>query len=173
MEYEKLPPEWENVGTEPPEGSRTWVANQKPPAGWFNWLFDAIYKCFSNVKTYVDGLELKFDQINGHKHTGAAGDGPKIDAEKLSGKTLTEIIAMFPTSSILKGTIANGGTIPLPVGFTQDQCIWFIIPRQFYNYGSYDIHEFECYDNESRVVTLLSEEHDTGNTGTYIIIGRK
>ncbi|MFT9493430.1 MAG: hypothetical protein ACH0QC_00325, partial [Anaerosolibacter sp.] len=51
-------PQWENEGLEPPTGKKTdgWEASEKPPAGWFNWLFNRIYKCIQEIRSFVDGL---------------------------------------------------------------------------------------------------------------------
>lgn len=83
--------------------------------------------------------------------------------------------------SILTGTILNGGTIPLPSGYTSEQCVWFVSPNAAY------LHDpntptnilLTCTANSSRVVTITSSEDDfigtfaTQSTANYIIIGHK
>jgi len=77
------------------------------------------------------------------------------------------------------GTVAHGGTIPLPTGYTQDQCRWFV---SIYSAGSsgegkyeYDSASMTCYTNDSRVVTCRGGSSlGLGNgTANYIIIGIK
>jgi phage-related tail fiber protein len=99
-----------------------------------------------------------------------SNDGQVLAWDKTQAK---HIYKSLPQKVTMTGTISHGGTIPLPDGYTQAQCYWFVIPREFNNYGSYDIHEFACYANANRVVTLTSEGHDVGNTGTYFIRGEK
>ena len=41
--------------------------------------------------------------------------------------TVNTTIAQVATCVMKKGTIANGNTIPLPDGYTQDQCIWGVM----------------------------------------------
>lgn len=54
---EKLP-EWMNAGAEPPVQKKTdgWQTAEKPPAGWFNWLFNRAYKCLEEIRNFTDGL---------------------------------------------------------------------------------------------------------------------
>src|SRR5690554_5347281 len=45
MVFEKLPPEWNNPGIEPPQTKKNsgFEPGEKPPAQWFNWLFNKLY----------------------------------------------------------------------------------------------------------------------------------
>jgi hypothetical protein len=49
-------PEWDNTGVEPSSAKKTagWLANEKPPAEWFNWFFNRVYNCISEIRTAVD-----------------------------------------------------------------------------------------------------------------------
>jgi hypothetical protein len=86
-------------------------------------------------------------------------------------------------NSILTGTVAHGGTIPLPSGFTADQCKWFVSANNLREYdtigGSYTTREgwsyFYCSASSARVVTCYVADGSETNTGTanYIIIGVK
>ena len=51
-------PLWENTGTEPSGAKKTagWLANEKPPAEWFNWLFNRIYSCITELRTVVTNM---------------------------------------------------------------------------------------------------------------------
>lgn len=89
--------------------------------------------------------------------------------------------------SILTGTIAHGGTIPLPEGYTEDQCKWMVSIRSD-NPGNREwdpnenaiglFYKFDCYTT-GRVVYCASFHLTEGGmesvTGTanYIIIGVK
>jgi hypothetical protein len=61
LEYDKPLAAWESEGTEPELGRRSWAMRQKPPAAWFNWFWDAVQKCFVNIKTWIDGHETATD----------------------------------------------------------------------------------------------------------------
>ncbi|ABR46666.1 hypothetical protein Amet_4343 [Alkaliphilus metalliredigens QYMF] len=52
-------PEWLNEGTEPPAQKKSdgWLPTEKPPAGWFNWLFNKIYKCIKEIRQKVMNLD--------------------------------------------------------------------------------------------------------------------
>lgn len=73
--------------------------------------------------------------------------------------------------AILTGEVAHGGTIPLPSGFTQAQCKWFVSPK---NYASnVALTAFECSANENRVVTLTANGVPSTHRANYFIIGVK
>ncbi|UNY40357.1 structural protein [Pseudaeromonas phage vB_PpeM_ KLEP7] len=90
--------------------------------------------------------------------------------------------------SILTGTVAHGGTIPLPSGYTQAQCKWMVsIADDNPINDTWDIDEnnaylhykFTCSADSNRLVTAQTT-HGSGGTLTlvsananYIIIGVK
>jgi len=81
--------------------------------------------------------------------------------------------------AILTGTVAHGGTIPLPDGYTQDQCKWFVSIN--YHLHTSDRHEdamrgIQCSADANRVVTCRCYHYETGwhnATANYMIIGTK
>ena len=93
------------------------------------------------------------------------------------------------TVSVITGTIAHGGTLPLPSGYTAGQCKWMVSMAEDNTAASYwDINEngahghyrIECSVNSSRVVTAravknwqLSSPIITNGTANYIVIGVK
>lgn len=89
MSWTEPLPEWNASGTEPPQGKKDdgWQSEEKPPAGWFNWLFSRIYECLAEVRSVIDGL---FHASTGHKHTGAAGDAPKVTHSDLASIGATD-----------------------------------------------------------------------------------
>lgn len=56
--FSEVKPQWDNVGVEPSGAKKTagWLLNEKPPAEWFNWLFNRNYKCIDELRTVVDSL---------------------------------------------------------------------------------------------------------------------
>lgn len=86
--------------------------------------------------------------------------------------------------SVLQGTVASGGTIPLPSGYVEAQCKWMVsVGSQPDNVvGGGAIDEITFTATATRVVTATSNEtnwvngtSNTAQTGTanYIIIGVK
>jgi hypothetical protein len=55
FDYQKKVTIWEDPGTEPPEGLRKWQAGEKPPAAWWNWFWDAVQRCFTDIKNWING----------------------------------------------------------------------------------------------------------------------
>jgi hypothetical protein len=51
-------PEWNATGTAPPQSKKDsgWEAEEKPPAGWFNWFFNRAYKCLKEIREFVSAL---------------------------------------------------------------------------------------------------------------------
>jgi hypothetical protein len=90
-----------------------------------------------------------------------------------SGTTHTHALDATGNVSILTGFLSNGGTIPLPAGYTESQCKWAAFPRTVNNTGDAGINSIEC-TVAGRVVTITSEGVSvSGNTASYIIIGVK
>lgn len=90
--------------------------------------------------------------------------------------------------SILTGTVAHGGTIPLPSGYTQAQCKWMVsIADDNPANSGWDIDEsvtalhykFICSADSNRLVTAQATHGSGGtlylvnSTANYIIIGVK
>lgn len=101
----------------------------------------------------------------------------KLDSSGLIPSSL--IPSGGSTVAVLTGTIAHGGTIPLPSGYTQAQCKWLVAP---YSYGAVEqwagIDFISCQANSTtRVVTAQYSYDDNPNvyngTAYYIIVGVK
>lgn len=106
-----------------------------------------------------------------------AGAQAKVDAHA----NTFHMTSVTDNVAILTGTIGNGGTIPLPAGYTEGQCKWQV------GLGNCSVASpttsIECYVSASRVVTVrrylqLAEPETPGwssdnMTANYIIIGVK
>lgn len=94
-------------------------------------------------------------------------------ANEIAGITNT-LSTMIPKVSILTGTISSGGTIPLPSGYTQDQCRWMVSPKIF-QHNSSNFNGFECSVDSNRIVK--AQTYASGSildqNINYIIIGVK
>ena len=51
------PPEWHNPGSEPPANKKQggWEVDERPPAGWFNWLFHRTYQSLLELSAAIAG----------------------------------------------------------------------------------------------------------------------
>jgi hypothetical protein len=111
-------------------------------------------------------------------------DGIDRDADTLDSYHASDIIKMIndlradltheievgsANVSILTGAVFNKGIIPLPAGYTQEQCKWMISLRDL-DSGKYT-HEHTWAD-ENRVVTCYDSSNG-GGWANYIIIGVK
>ena len=115
---------------------------------------------------------------------------PQSNSEIVIGgtKVKDELSKKLYTSdvSITTGTIAHGGTIPLPAGYTAAQCKFFVSPNLTNpSWRAWDIAEneshmqfrMECSVTAARVVTAMMWYNDSrsqiSGTANYIIIGIK
>lgn len=118
--------------------------------------------------------------------TGAVTGSVSVDG---SGNVSMETsVSSSSGVAILTGTVANGGTIPLPSGFTEAQCKWIVSMNadnptgrgwDIYEGGVFLHYRTECYTT-GRVVTartyLGSNNSPPGwisSNANYIIIGVK
>lgn len=72
--------------------------------------------------------------------------------------------------AILTGTVAGGETIPLPDGYTEDQCKWIVSVR---TKQVDDDDTITCHTDEHRVVTCWTYQRGNKGTVNYMIIGVK
>lgn len=90
---------------------------------------------------------------------------------------VTAAIAAAPQTevAVLTGTIGHGGTIPLPAGYTSEQCKWMVGLGNMIIGGNYSPFDIYLSVNASRVVTAYATySQGTANvTANYIIIGVK
>jgi len=57
MSFENEFPRWENEGASPPEAKKDdtggWEPEEKPPAGWFNWFWNKVFKAGQETQQIV------------------------------------------------------------------------------------------------------------------------
>ncbi len=116
------------------------------------------------------GGDLSIDRTISMSTPSTVGAGSSNST--VSGMSSTHSHALDATGNvaILTGTIAHGGTIPLPSGYTEAQCKWTVSVNSATSTGE-DIQTINCSANASRVVTMSGEDY-TG-IANYIIIGVK
>jgi len=117
------------------------------------------------LTTDINNEKIKTDELT---VSGTASVGDII----IGGNAVSGLVSA--SIKINTGVVKNGDTIPLPTGFTQEQCAWFVIPRRLHSATRAEIDWFECRVDENRVVTIIVEGKSWGsNSATYIIIGIK
>lgn len=88
-----------------------------------------------------------------------------------SGTTHTHALDITGNVSILTGTLNNGGTIPLPSGYTESQCKWLASPSSI---GAATSEGDFTVTLSGRVVSITVDGVASAtSTATYIIIGVK
>jgi hypothetical protein len=97
------------------------------------------------------------------------------DVTDASVTDLTTIFSKLSVTTIIQGSITHGSTIPLPSGYTQDQCKWFVTPGfMFDDVSTPDISWFQCTVDSNRKVTLLIEgKISSASYANYTILGVK
>ena len=146
---------------------------EKYGGGWYMtdnyWI-----RSFGGKSIYTSG-EIRCD-------AGFAGNlrGTADNANTVGDKSLQWILEQIKNSivkiAILTGTVAHGGTIPLPNGFLESQCKWTVSPATIVDFATGgDLKGFGCTVDEHRKVSCVAESHgDSVNTiANYIIIGVK
>ena len=117
--------------------------------------------------------------------TGSVTGSVSVDGS--GNVSMTTSVSSSSGVAILTGTVANGGTIPLPSGFSEAQCKWMVsIDNSNSNGTGWDIDNaivanhisHRCYTT-GRVVTANTTVRDEAGfktydaTANYIIIGVK
>lgn len=111
--------------------------------------------------------EVNGKQINTGEGLSGGGD--------LSAPRTISLESVASKVSVLTGTVLNGETIPLPSGYSESQCKWFVsVNNASAGPGPYEIDTLEC-SLIGRVVTITATSPDGtfGGTANYLIIGVK
>ena len=113
-----------------------------------------------------DGIPLGYFGDNGiHMPTYGSHTGNSSTVSSISGNI-----------SILTGILANGATIPLPSGYTESQCKWFVSVNSIGVQNDGTLDTLICYADASRVVHIEMQGPSPGTlygNVNYMIIGIK
>lgn len=90
MAFNEKLPEWHNAGVEPPESKKSegWQPDDKPPADWFNWLFNRIYKALTEIRNILGGHVDATAPHSGHETP--AGATAKASTAETNAKSYTD-----------------------------------------------------------------------------------
>lgn len=99
------------------------------------------------------------------------------NAAKLEGYTLAQVRSFGAQVAVLTGEVANGGTIPLPEGYTEAQCKWMVSIRNVVTATSLNLSSETgsamCYTSGRRVTVRYTRGNHPGSSANYIIVGVK
>lgn len=124
-----------------------------------------------NVSFSMTGVRAdKWTNARTLSFTGDVAGSASIDGS--SNVSIPISLTAVNVVSILTGTIAHGGTIPLPSGYTEAQCKWMVSINSLGTDGGGSSGTLSCSANGTRVVTCQLIGYGTG-TANYIIIGVK
>lgn len=85
MEFEKKVPEWNAAGSEPPASLKNsgFTAGYKPPAPYFNWFWNAVSACLTEIRSKLKGHAE--DKENPHGVTASQAGALPIEGGALTG----------------------------------------------------------------------------------------
>ena len=91
MEFNNIPPKWDAQGTEPSEELKTngFLAGYKPPAAYFNYLFNKITACLKELQSILKNRNLKTYVTLGQLNISEGSE------------TIADIVAAMPNFSLL------------------------------------------------------------------------
>lgn len=99
------------------------------------------------------------------------------NAAKLEGHSIEQIRAFGTQVAILTGSIADGGTIPLPDGYTEAQCKWMVSMRHanLIQNTSFLFQGWDVYTDGRAVRSLVKQSRGGKSNGVvnYMVIGVK
>lgn len=123
----------------------------------------------NNIPLLNNDRKLTYDLENSSVKTEAleVTGSAKIKTLEINGVNVDDVVSS--RIKIETGLIGHGDTIPLPAGFTQAQCKWFVSLRQL-NSGKYT--DESVWADENRVVTCRDATNGAG-VANYLIIGIK
>lgn len=111
--------------------------------------------------------------------------GANITGSSLNLTTNDLKVAGFKIRAIdfIKGAISNGGTIPLPTGYSASECIWWVVPDGDYIFSinndtrvvtfRYLDSKYEKWGGGTTMVMFKNYFWSTGGKGTYYCLGVK
>ena len=99
------------------------------------------------------------------------------NAAKLEGHSIEQIRAFGTQVAILTGSIADGGTIPLPDGYTEAQCKWMVSMRHanLIQNTNFLFQGWDVYTDGRSVRSLVKQSRGGKSNGVvnYMVIGVK
>lgn len=81
MKFEKTPPTWNAEGSEPPSSLKTsgFQAGYKPPAAYFNWFWNKVSACLTELQTKLSNVDNTADADKFVKYASTSGSANKTN----------------------------------------------------------------------------------------------
>lgn len=122
------------------------------------------------------GGDLSIDRTISMSTPSTVGAGSSNSTISGASSTHSHALDVTGNVAILTGTIAHGGTIPLPSGYTEAQCKWSVSINSLGVKNDNTLDTILCSADSNRVVTIQMvgvDPADLSGTANYIIIGVK
>lgn len=154
--WTKLIPRWSGDTIEPPEAKKDtgYIAGDKPPAKWENWLRKGTYEALDETRDVIEGIDsqLAQDALNLVKH---------------KTENLTQIIVVDRDSALSGDQIVSGlsgkpkriDILMNNQGLSIKHSIGFWSPNQ----GSFSIYNFGNNNNFTGVSRIVVMANDANN----------
>jgi len=86
MAWNEQLPEWNETGAEPPQSKKDegWEPEEKPPAGWFNWLFNRVYMVLQELQNKAENIDNKAEP-DGYASLDGEGNVPEDQLGNVDG----------------------------------------------------------------------------------------
>lgn len=140
---------------------------------------DVLSKSEVNSKNILSGAgltgggDLSIDRTISMSTPSTVGAGSSNSTVSGASSTHSHALDVTGNVAVLTGTISDGGTIPLPSGYTESQCKWLVVPSKMSDDGNNDMSSFQV-TTSGRVVTVLVDGNVyPGNYASYIVVGVK
>lgn len=120
MDFEKKVPEWNATGTEPPASLKQsgFEAGYKPPAAYFNWFWNRVSACLSELQAKVKQVRSVADGGTGKSSFGAGNYLVGTGADELNEKTPAEVLDDIGAASKREGIPIVAATSADGVAYT-------------------------------------------------------
>lgn len=111
MAFNEDLPEWNEAGVEPPQSKKNtgWQVDEKPPAGYFNWFFNRVYKCLQETRNAFTAGNIAVEDAGEHfTAEDVEGALEELFTSVSNGKTLLETAVIDMASMVSKaGDVAT------------------------------------------------------------------
>lgn len=106
MNFENTPPQWDAKGSEPTTELKTkgFMAGYKPPAAYFNWLFNRLTACVKELQTKLSGTDTTTQELSKTRRLKTYISFSDIGLS-VGSETIADIVTKLPDSSALFVTI--------------------------------------------------------------------
>ena len=129
-----------------------------------------------------NGYDTRITNIENNTSTGGVGDVTSAQLQAAYDDLLRRINAITGGGTgsgghqhvVLTGLLRHGETIPLPAGYTEAQCTWFVTPWHFNDSATVnDIKWFDCQYNGRTVIAMVESKPTSDCVVFYMIMGVK